>query len=144
MVILACLAAAKRGGEGENPQSPSLYPSTLSPTPFDVCYAGFVHTGVSPGNRLPNKRRKSAGDKVAHYSSISSACRGSGDSNMREVLEGLRTFYVFLCPCTASFLRRCISVTAVWGISAEVLHWCRVATQVWVVLLIGWNKFFTR
>jgi len=78
MFILAWVAGAKRGGggEGENHQSPHLFPSTLSPTPFDACYAGFVHIVVSPGNRLPNKRRKSAGDEVAYYSSASLGYRG--------------------------------------------------------------------
>ena len=32
----------------------------------------------------------------------------------------------------------------VWETSAEIPYWWRVTTQVWVVLLIGWNKFSTR
>ena len=32
----------------------------------------------------------------------------------------------------------------VWETSAEIPYWWRVTTQIWVVLLIGWNKFPTR
>ena len=32
----------------------------------------------------------------------------------------------------------------VWQTSAEIPHWGRVTTQIWVVLLIGWSKFPTR
>ena len=43
--VVAYVAGAKRewgGGEGEtlSPQSPSFSHSSLSPTPFDACYAG--------------------------------------------------------------------------------------------------------
>ena len=50
-LYITCVAGAERGGEGEKresgekerelfPQSPSLFDSSLSPTPFDACYAG--------------------------------------------------------------------------------------------------------
>ena len=29
----------------------------------------------------------------------------------------------------------------VWETSAEIPYWWRVTTQIWVVLLTGWNKF---
>ena len=29
----------------------------------------------------------------------------------------------------------------VWKTSAEISYWWHVSTQIWVVLLIGWNKF---
>ena len=32
----------------------------------------------------------------------------------------------------------------VWETSAEIPYWWRVTTQIWVVLLTGWNKFPTR
>ena len=32
----------------------------------------------------------------------------------------------------------------VWETSEEIPYWWRVTTQIWVVLLIGWNKFPTR
>ena len=78
MFILAWMAGAKRGGGGGGRKSPipSFSPSTLSPTRFDACYAGFVHDWSLPGNRLPNKRRKSAEDEVAQYSSASLGYRG--------------------------------------------------------------------
>ena len=28
-----------------------------------------------------------------------------------------------------------------WEASAKISYWCRVNTQIWVVLLIGWSKF---
>ena len=61
----------------------------------------------------------------------------------QKLSEGLRTFYVFLCPCTASF-RPSWSMhfgdIAVWGTSEEILHGWPVTTQVWVCFwLFGTN-----
>ena len=61
VINLACVAGAKRGGGGEreksakpkpnpNPnssQSPPFFPSSLSPTPFDACYAGYDKLNIN-------------------------------------------------------------------------------------------------
>ena len=39
--ILACVAGAKRGGRKALP--PPFFPFSLSPTPFDACYAGYIY-----------------------------------------------------------------------------------------------------
>ena len=49
-IYITCLAGAKRGGDGVGrereglsslPNTPPFFPSSLSPTPFDACYAGY-------------------------------------------------------------------------------------------------------
>ena len=49
-----CVADAKRGGGGGGgkgekrlpslPNPPPFFPSSLSPTPFDACYAGYKNS----------------------------------------------------------------------------------------------------
>ena len=51
---VACVAGRKKGrgrrrGKGEKrlpslPNPPSFFPSSLSPTPFDACYAGYKNS----------------------------------------------------------------------------------------------------
>ena len=69
MFILAWVAGAKRGGGGRKSPIP---PFPLPPFLMQVLFM----IGVSPGNGLPNKRRKSAEDEVAYCSSASLGYRG--------------------------------------------------------------------
>ena len=45
------------GGERKSP-IPSFSPSTLSPTRFDACYAGFVHDWSLPGEPITQQEEK--------------------------------------------------------------------------------------
>ena len=53
MILLACVEGAKRGGEGEGEKRESgqnvlspFFPSSLSPSPFNACYAGYYFVDV--------------------------------------------------------------------------------------------------
>ena len=129
MFILAWVAGAKRGGGrgggGRKSPIPPFSPSTLSPTRFDACYAGFVHDWSLPGKPITQQEEKKRGGRgcllLFCFLEIQEIliCR-------QKFSEGLPTFYVFLCPCTASF-RPSWSMhfgdIAVWGTSAEIPHW---------------------
>ena len=82
MFILAWVAGAKRGGGGGRRKSSilSFSPSTLSPTPFDACYAGFVHDwslSREPITQQEEKKRWGRG-----YLLLFCFLRATGDSNM--------------------------------------------------------------
>ena len=60
MFILAWVAGAKRegGGGGRKSPIPPFSPSTLSPTRFGACYAGFVHDWSLPGEPSTQQEEK--------------------------------------------------------------------------------------
>ena len=62
--LLACVAGAKRGGEGgrEKGNPPPLFPFLptpypLSPTPFNACYAGYEITKETVGKMSARQKR---------------------------------------------------------------------------------------
>ena len=41
-IAVACVVGAKGGGAEEEERVPPFFPSSLSPTPFDACYAWYL------------------------------------------------------------------------------------------------------
>ena len=67
----------KKGRGREKITNSPPFPLPPFPLPLSTpAMQALFMIGVSPGNRLPNKRRKSAEDEVAYYSSASLGYRG--------------------------------------------------------------------
>ena len=53
---LACVAGAKRRGEGE--KHDPFFPFSLSPTPLDACYAGYEGWSLQSGMVLDQSQQE--------------------------------------------------------------------------------------
>ena len=104
LIYLACVAGAKRGGGGRrekgkgnpiqsNPILLPFFPSSLSPTPFDACYAGYFIS--YPGNRGTENKYFAIRKLKSLFSDFFNRTRNSetkfGFLNENPYLQGIRT-----------------------------------------------------